>query len=119
MSRRLLPLALAVLALVLLPRAARPADDEDPVVQGRKTSEWLELLVKYRTAKPDSDEERDKNVRRRRVILDVLEVSGPKANNVLPEVFKTLKADPDDGVRAAAARWLGNTALKAKQAELD
>src|SRR5262249_54868962 len=84
MTRRLLPLwiplacasGLWVLFLVL-PCRVRAAD-ENPIVGGRVTSEWLELLAKYQAEKTSDEKEAVKNIQRCKVILDLLEINGPR-----------------------------------------
>src|SRR5262245_21767492 len=98
MARSLLPLLAAVALLTALPRLVR-VDDDDPVRFKRKTSEWLEMLRTLRTAKPADEKEAELNVERRRKILEILQIGGPKVPNVLPAVLKTLKDDPSDRVR--------------------
>jgi len=101
MSRALVVLTLAILILIVSPPAARSADEE-PMLLGRKLSEWLKLLRE------------DKEAIRRQYILRALEVVGPNAKDVLPAIRTSLKEDTDEGVRTAAAQTLGRMAPKAK-----
>jgi HEAT repeat protein len=121
MSRPLACLVLAALALALVScPAARAADDpDDPVLQTKRLSEWVKKLHELRDAKPADEAERQKFVVGRSFILDVFSLAGPKTPGVLAEVYKTLKEDPDEEVRSAAARWLGDNARAAKDADLD
>jgi HEAT repeat protein len=122
MSRHLACLGLAVLGLALLCcPAARAADDpDDPVIQMKRLSEWIGKLHEFRDAKPADEKDRQKFVTGRTFILEVvLSVAGPKTPGVLAEIYKTLKEDPDEEVRGAAARWLGDNARAAKDADLD
>src|SRR5262245_241719 len=112
MARLWLPLLVVAALLAASPRLVR-GDDDDPVRFNRKTSEWLEMLRTLRTAKPADDKEAELNVERRRKILEILQIGGPKVPNVLPAVLKTLKDDPSDRVRSSAATWLGQTAKRA------
>src|SRR5690242_18616646 len=119
MARTLLLSALALLLVTLAPGPGRGADEDDPDFNGRKLSEYLQLLKKLQTDKPADDKEADRAVEKRRVILDVLELIGPKPKPVVPAVHRTLKEDPSERIRAYAARWLGRTAVKAKEADVN
>jgi HEAT repeat protein len=119
MKRVAAVVVLAAFSLAFLPPLVC-ADDDDPVKLGKKTSEWLEMLQKLREEKTDDPKQLEKNADKRKVILEnVLALSGPKARGVLPEVFKTLAEDPHERVRAAAAHWLGQTAYRAKQDDIN
>jgi HEAT repeat protein len=119
MKRVVAVVVLAALSLAVPPVLVR-ADDDDPVKLGKKTSEWLELLQKLREEKTEDEKQKEKNADKRKAILEnVLALSGPKARGVLPEVFKTLAEDPHERVRAAAARWLGETSYRAKQDDIN
>jgi HEAT repeat protein len=111
---------LLLAALVLpAPRAARAAEDDDPEFQGKKASEYIALLQKLAADKPADDKAREKNVEKRRIILDVLELLGPRSPRVLQAVGKTIREDPEPDIREAAARWLFRTATKIKDQEID
>src|SRR5262249_54232640 len=69
--------------------------------------------------KTSDEKEAEKNIQRCKVILDLLEINGPKPSNTGAQVLKALKEASSDKVRAHAARWLGRTATKAKQDEVD
>jgi HEAT repeat protein len=83
------------------------ADDRDPSVAGKKASEWLTIL---RT---------DKEARKRRGVLIVLEIFGPAAPGVLPGVHKSLREDEDETIRVASAQLLGRMANKARDLKVD
>jgi HEAT repeat protein len=120
MTRILILSALMALFATTTPGLVRAAEEEDPIQSGRKASEWLEMMQKLRTQKGETKEEQAKIVARRRLILDnILEVLGPKVRIVLVGVHKTLKDDPDESLRAAAATWLGRNALRAKDGNVD
>jgi HEAT repeat protein len=118
-KRLSLVLLLTPLVLLAVRGAARAADDDDPEFQGRKASEYIALLQKLAADKPADDKAREKAVEKRRVILDVLELLGPKSQRVLQAVGKTLREDPEPDIREAAARWLFRTAAKIKDQEID
>lgn len=99
MSRIRLVLALSILALATPARAA----DEEPTLLGRKLSEFLKIL-----------REGEQPVQRE-AALKALEIIGPNHPGVLPAVFKALKEDKDETVRARAAITLGNMAVKTKE----
>jgi HEAT repeat protein len=114
MMRPLPPILAAVAVMALLPFLVR-GDDDDPKIEGMKTSEWLAMFRELRDAKPADATEAERNVEKRRVILQaVLRKAGPKVPGVQAEVLKALASDPSDRIKATAATWLGDTARQAK-----
>lgn len=107
MVRAFAVFALCALILATIPRTARSAADDEPVVRGKKASEWLDIL---RT---------DQNEKRRLVSLVALEIIGPGFKGVLPGLGTALKEDADERVRSRAAQLLGQMAAKAKDAKLE
>jgi HEAT repeat protein len=94
---------LAVLWLV--PSLA--ADDRDPSFGGKKASEWLTVLRS------------DKDAKKRRGVLIVLEYLGPAVPGVLPGIQKALREDEDEAMRVASAQLLGRMANKARDLKVD
>src|SRR5262245_13857592 len=105
MPRRFVILPLLMLTFVALPAAQ--SDDEDPTVLGKKASEWLEML------------RNDKEPKRRRAALIVLEQVSPKVRGVLTGVCVALERDEDEDIRVAAAQLLGRMWQKVVDEELD
>jgi HEAT repeat protein len=117
-KRAFLLLFLAPLMLVAVRGAVR-ADEDDPELKGHKASEYIALMQKLAADKPASDQERVRNLEKRRAILDALEVLGPKAPRILQAVNKAIHDDPESDIRESAARWLGRVAQKIKDQEID
>src|SRR5207253_2089905 len=65
-------LVLVALALVFLAAPAARAAEDEPEFNGRKLSEYLDLLKKLQAEKPASDQDNERGVHKRQVILDVL-----------------------------------------------
>src|SRR5215471_5995627 len=93
-------LALTLLVLVPLCRAA----DDDPVIAGKKASEWLELL------------EKGENGKQRRAAVIALGIAGPKATGAVAGLSKALRQDKDPEVRREAALTIRNMGTDAVEA---
>jgi HEAT repeat protein len=93
---------LAVPALLVLAlHAPARADDDDPTFQGKKLTEWLQMLQS--DAKPE----------RRRVAVFAVEQIGPRrSKKVLPALVMALRDDTEEQVRERAAGALGRIADK-------
>jgi HEAT repeat protein len=89
------PLLLLALALLVVPRPAH-ADQDDPTLQGRPLSEWVEMLRGDRSAD-----------RRRAALLAVERIGPAKSPRVVPAVIAALRDDADERLREAAAAALG------------
>ncbi len=89
------PLLLLTLVLLVAPRPAR-ADQDDPKLQGRPLSEWVEMLRGDRSAD-----------RRRAALLAVERIGPAKSPRVVPAVIAALRDDADERLREAAAAALG------------
>src|SRR5437764_237336 len=85
----------ACLALLAAAGPARPQDDTDRVVRGKKASEWMTVL---RT---------DKDARSRRIALIALDIAGPQTRKVFDVVGATLRDDKDPAIRRGAALLIG------------
>ena len=91
----------ACLALLIVSGTARPQDDTDRTVRGKKASEWLQIL---RT---------DKNPRNRRAALIALEMAGPQTRKIFDTIGAALREDKEFVIRQAAALTLGRLGTKA------
>lgn len=78
-------------------------DDENPTIAKKKASEWMELLRK-------SD-----NPKKRRGILIILRLCGPKTRDIFQEVGTALLNDSEKIVRLQATSTLTELALKARR----
>jgi HEAT repeat protein len=93
-------LVLPAVLLFTLPAAAR-APDDDPVIQTKKLSEWLEIL------RSDADP------RRRLAAVIVADFAGVKrSRKVVPALVAAVRDDADEQVRERAAALLGQIADK-------
>jgi HEAT repeat protein len=126
MSRFLLLSTLAFLALLVPGRAVR-ADDDDPVFERRKLSEWVEMLrgekdlAQRQTALlalgggASHPHLWENMFLRRRAGLFAVELIGPvRGRQVLPAITLALREDPDERIRSAAALALGGIFDKVK-----
>src|SRR5262245_54211827 len=91
----------ACLALLGVSGTARPQDDTDRTVRGKKASEWLQIL---RT---------DKDLRNRRTALIALEIAGPQTRKIFDTIGAALREDKEVAIRQAAALTLGRLGTKA------
>jgi HEAT repeat protein len=91
----------ACLALLTVSGTARPQDDTDRTVRGKKASEWLQIL---RT---------DKDLRNRRTALIALEIAGPQTRKIFDTIGAALREDKEVAIRQAAALTLGRLGTKA------
>jgi HEAT repeat protein len=99
---------LSALLVALLTPAGLRGQDDDPVLQQRKLSEWLRMLQ----ADPQADH--------RRAALIAVQILGPRhARKALPGVATALRGDADEKVRAGAATVLGQLAARARKDNLD
>src|SRR5262249_35726598 len=102
--RRTLPaLAAVLIAALLWPAAARPADEEDPKI-GSYSASFLMGILKT-----------DKEAKRRRVAVGGLEQIGLRSPKGILAIIAALKDDADPDVREAAARSLTAVAQKAEE----
>jgi HEAT repeat protein len=104
MLRWWMALGLMILSLTAGAPARASIEDEEPVVQGRKLSEWVTML------KTDKDENR------RRASLIAIKIIATKletAKTVAP-VLAAAREDASDRVRKAATQTLGDMALSAR-----
>jgi HEAT repeat protein len=115
----------AVLILAVTPVAARA--QAEPEFRDRKLSEWLSdlrfdrdqrtrevapLVLGFAATHPPLWRAQ---TNRRRAALLALEAIGPeKSRLILPALVDTMREDPDDSVRAAAAGTLGRLAARPK-----
>jgi HEAT repeat protein len=119
-------LALLLSCAILIP-VARAADDENPSFQGRKLSEWLDLmrgqqglaqrqLALHALGVAGSHPlVWDSHTELRRLGLRVVEVIGPASSRkVLPALIESMRNDPDESMRRLAAQTLGRLAGKSK-----
>jgi HEAT repeat protein len=104
MRRTLCAAAAVLIAAVLPPGSARPADDEPKF--GPYTASYLMSVVKT-----------DKEAKRRRIALTGLEQIGLKSPRGVLTIIGALKDDADPGVREAAAQALTRIAQKAEDAK--
>ena len=99
------------------------ADDDDPVLRGRKLSEWLEMLRGERaetsrqvavgaigSAAGQRTLWQPGMMQMRRAALLAVEVSGPKNRQVFPALVAILADDPEEKIREGAALSLGRMA---------
>jgi HEAT repeat protein len=101
MSRTLVA-ALVVFSLVRL--ASARAEEEDPVFQNRKLSEWLVML--QNDARPE----------RRRAALIAVELIGPKrSRQVVGAILSALRDDKEEKIREGAAAALGRMSARARK----
>src|SRR5262245_36547190 len=119
MRHTLLLLGLAaVMGTVAVP--VRAADEDDPELNGRKCSEYIDRLIKLMAEKPADEAAREKGIERRRFLLDILSDGfGPRPSRIIPAVCKVLREDPEPAVRAHAARWPGRETVTVKVKEYD
>src|SRR5438034_1916394 len=89
------------LLLASLVPSLRAQDDEDKFVDGKKASEWVNILRS------------DKQVGKRRKALAALDKAGPQTRKVFEEVGSAMRLDSDEGIRAMAAFMLGTLGAKA------
>jgi HEAT repeat protein len=126
MARVLLLATLTALILAAVPASAQ----EDPVIQGRPLSEWLEVLRGEKDSKARQVALlfvgaagaqpvvwRPQTLYRRGSVLAV-ELAGPaRSRQVLPALVAALREDPEEVVREAAANSLGRLAAKARDSD--
>src|SRR5215831_13357803 len=103
MSRLLLLIPIACLALAFA-QDGRIAADDDTVVAGKKTSEWLDLL------------EKGEKLNQRRAAILALGIAGPKTPGVVGGLSRAMRKDKDVEVRREAAQALRNMAAEAADA---
>lgn len=105
MRRTLPPLAATLLAAVLLPGTARPADEPpEPMIGSFTATEMINIL---RT---------DKDPMRRRAAAQKLETLGPiKYPKAPAALLAALKEDSEESVRQAAAQVVGRLAATAEE----
>src|SRR5215471_15747130 len=77
------------------------AADDDPVIAGKKASEWLELLEKG-----------DKPEKRRAAVI-ALGIAGPKTTGAVAGLSKALREDKAPEVRREAATTIRNMGTEA------
>jgi HEAT repeat protein len=99
MSRRLAALLFAILFLIIRSSVLRAADD--PEVEGKPLSQWLEIL------------QGDKDPRNRRIALLMLDEVGLKSRKVVPAAVRSLRDDESPMIKEVAAQLLGKLALEA------
>jgi HEAT repeat protein len=87
------------LAVAVPVRAA--IEDEEPVVAGKKVSEWVQML------------KGDKEESRRRASLTALKIIGQRLETpkVIPPIIEAARDDASDNVRKAATQTLGELAF--------
>jgi HEAT repeat protein len=121
---RSLSLSLLVPLVVLTPAVTRAADDE-PVIQDKKLSEWIEML-RGEQAKADRgaalgalgsaaahpDAWKFQIVRRSAGVLAVSLVPSQHSPKVFPALLDALQNDPEESVRRGAALSLGRLGAK-------
>src|SRR5947209_8287426 len=99
--RRTLLIALFGFALsVLLPAAGRAGQE----VRGKKTAEWLRILLD------------EKEPKKRRAAIIALEIIGPKGDRVLQGLGIALKQDPEPEIRREVAQAIGRMGEDARLA---
>jgi HEAT repeat protein len=121
------PFTLFGLALLSLIVPAVRADDDDPVFQRRKLSEWVELLRGDRDLKSrqtallalgasgSTPRTWEPLTRLRNAGLIAVELIGPeKGRQVIPALALALREDPDERIREGAAGALGRIFTKVK-----
>lgn len=91
----------ACLALLVAAGIARPQDETDRIVFGKKASEWMQIL---RT---------DKDPRTRRKALIALDRAGPQTRKIFDTIGAALREDKEVVVRKGAAVTLGRLGSKA------
>jgi HEAT repeat protein len=119
MKQSWFPLCAALLVLISMTAAVR-ADGDEPVLQGRKLSEWLEALRGERAdqnrqiaqlalgAGANRDAWQPVLVKSRRAGLLAVELIGSaKSRLIMPAVCVTLREDSDEKMRENAAMALG------------
>src|SRR5262249_10855572 len=98
-------LLLCALSLAVLPASLRAQDDEDKIVDGKRASEWMNIL------------RGDKQVAMRRRALAALEKAGPQTRKIFEEVGSAMRLDDDERIRAAASFVIGTLGAKARDPE--
>jgi HEAT repeat protein len=89
-------LSLAVMfgALLLAHSASQQAlaqDDDNPMVRGKKITEWVKILHD------------DPEPRKRQAALLILEFTGTKVKRIVPALLKEMRENSDDSIRARCA----------------
>src|SRR5262249_35095495 len=114
-------LALSLLVLAPLCRAA----DDDPVIAGKKASEWLELLDKSQTARNGREAvwlvggplmemlEKPGMIKQRRACIIAMGIAGPKTTGAGAGLSKGLRQDKDAEGRREAATTIRNMGTEA------
>lgn len=101
MSRSFL-LGMVLMAVLPASGSLLRAEEEEPALNGKKLTYWMELLSE------------GKDARSRIRGLTALELIGHDASRkVVPALVKSLRQDKDPAVRAAAARTVGRTIARA------
>ena len=93
---------LVVLMLVALPSVA--LSQQDNSLGGKTSGEWLTMLKE------------DKESKRRRAAVIILEVFGPKVRGIVPGLCEALEKDPEPEIRREVAMLLGRMGPDAKEA---
>lgn len=92
-----------LVALALLHGVPARAEDDDPVLRGKKLSEWIALLQDGKT------------IGQRKAGLLAVQLIGPrKSRKVTPALIAALRENTEDTIRSGAARALGDIAAKAR-----
>lgn len=92
----------AGLALLLLAGSARPQDDTDKIVAGKRASEWLTILRS------------NKEVRQRQRALIALKIAGPQTRKVFDGLGTALREDSEEVIRRTAAQVIGQLGARAR-----
>ncbi len=91
----------ACLALLAAAGIARPQDETDRIVRGKKASEWMQILRTH------------KEPRTRRIALIALDQAGPQTRKIFSTIGAALRDDKEIAVRRGAALTLGRLGSKA------
>ena len=91
----------ACLALLAAAGIARPQDDTDRIIRGKKASEWMQILRTH------------KEPRTRRIALIALDQAGPQTRKIFDTIGAALRDDKEVAVRQGAALTLGRLGSKA------
>ncbi|MBI1916124.1 MAG: HEAT repeat domain-containing protein [Planctomycetes bacterium] len=91
----------ACLALLAAAGTARPQDETDRIVRGKKASEWMQILRTH------------KDPRTRRIALIALDQAGPQTRKIFDTIGAALRDDKEIAVRQGAALTLGRLGAKA------